>query len=655
MTRIKERLVDQVQPKFGRELVLESLRQTLRVATTTTTDAMKTTKPTTTMSHEDDTVTATGARRFDETPHENDDKEKRKNADNDNDNNNDEKIRNVEITDADVQYNNDDDSGNRERSWTQKLRQQQLISSFRGSQQQQERRQRQVVLVSGFSGLCIKQLCDMVYGSASQSCWYTWTTFMPPPRRSSSCQACRRRISAGGDKNRNILFPEIVNSISQIVAQINSLKVTNYNAYNNNQYYKDGDKTQINRELVVKHLRSYLTVMDTLELIEFCGDFRKLEIYSDREIHIAKSTRRLNFVSGFLPTPRNRRKKNRMNSSTKDGRDFDPAEQLFDLVYLFLKAVSDIKPIIWAFDDLQFGMSSSSSDCFPAVNNSNNNKLHSSLAFIDRILNQSDHINLVFVGIIRQDKIKERDPYDSFRFQQWIDSLGEFLQLQVKNMTKDDIVSLFRALLRSDDVEDLAELFFRRTNGNDYFVLQLLNYLEDHNLITFSTWTYQWQWDIDEIKRQSMVADNVLVSIGKRFMRLSRPVQCCLHLAAHLGYRFDEDLLDKVMRSKFVREMTEMKGLVGGKTHELLKVALNGNFIERIDTDDGGTRYKFVHVQVQSTCQHMSGQKAPKKSLQRLHWNIGSALWRGWKNNDTYEHVPNRVIFPCVSIDRGGL
>jgi hypothetical protein len=101
--------------------------------------------------------------------------------------------------------------------------------------------------------------------------------------------------------------------------------------------------------------------------------------------------------------------------------------------------------------------------------------------------------------------------------------------------------------------------------------------------------------------------------------------------------------------------MTEMKGLVGGKTHELLKVALNGNFIERIDTDDGGTRYKFVHVQVQSTCQHMSGQKAPKKSLQRLHWNIGSALWRGWKNNDTYEHVPNRVIFPCVSIDRGGL
>ena len=455
----------------------------------------------------------------------------------------------------------------------------------------------------------MKKLVDMAY-SQNENCWYTCTKF------SSSKQSSRR----GGGSGRPPTYTEISRSVSQIVALID----------------------MNHRKQILTKLRTNLTVNDTLELINFCPDVANLHLYTQHDINVVRARQRVHAVTGFFSRPlKGFSSGNKSDGSSGSGSD-SAETRLTHVVKLFFRAVSDIKPIVWAFEDLQFAPSES-------------------LTLIESMLNdqQINNSNLIFVGIIRQDKIKKRSTNtknkkkrsDHQFFQKWVDEkLYDPIQLSMTNMTKDQIAAMLRDVLRSDNVEDLAELMYQRTNGNDYFVLQLFGYLQEEDLITFSTWTYQWQWDIDEIKRKSMVADNVLASVEKRLFGLPRPVQRCLHIAAHLGYRFDEDLLAKVMRAQFILQAEEMKNSTG-KTHELLQVGLDGNFIERIDMDEGKLRYKFVHSEVQFACQKLFEGKGTKQTVQKLHWNIGAALWRGWRENETYECVPNRVIFPCVSVD----
>ena len=546
----------------------------------------------------------------------------------------------------------------------EKIKDRSLTTSTNQQQEQTRQHQHQhqkqkIVLLSGHTGLSMKKLCDMAYnnshdnnyGESRSSCWYIWTKVVPISTTSTPNKARRRVIRSSFEVSRysiygstnyqhyQIYFSEIAKGLSQIVTQINSLGDDESNrVFHANQHGTTTAATT--RDAVVKKLRTKLTVMDILHLIQFCPEIEQLFLYNEREINLAKKQERFKNATGLLLR----------KGKGRNMKNLNPTERLIQLVRLFLQAVGGIKTIVWAFEDIQFGMVEHD------PNPNGRAFVSSSFSMLEQILNPSDDevhdsINIILIGTIRKDKIKKGDP-NLKQLQTWVANFDDVLHLSLKNMTKDNIASMLQAVLRTDQVDDLAELFYHRTNGNDYFVLQLLDYLEQEELLTFSTWTYQWQWDIDEIKRQSMVADNVLSSIGKRFSGLSRPVQRALQCASHIGYRFDEDLLDKVLRSKFVRRAKEMKGYAGGKTHELLKVALDGNFIERIDADDYEKRYKFVHVQVQTACRQYFERKASKKALQKLHWNVGLALWRGWKQNETYEYVPNRVIFPCVSIEK---
>jgi hypothetical protein len=398
-------------------------------------------------------------------------------------------------------------------------------------------------------------------------------------------------------------------------------------------------------------LRKRLTVGEVDILIQFCPEVEQLHLYSTRERavgqtkRVAKDTtlavtdfmgRGMAFVApSFFHTPAGPSSfvdcENVDASTTVNATIDTPSNQLRRLKYvvkLFLRALSERRPVVWVLDDIQYAIQDGLS----------------SLSFVQFILNDLELKQFFFCGIVRDDSESKMEVKALGR---WLDEVPSPTELRLGNMKEDDIRAMLFELLRLDieDLGSLASLIYQRTQGNDYFVFEMINFLQKEDIIYFSTEIYQWRFDIDEAKRKTMVSDNVLAFVEHRLRQLPISVQRCLQYAAFLGYRFDEDLLVRVIRADFAqshRDMKENELEIG----DLLRIAVEEGFVERLSYPNVA-RYQFVHVEIQTECEHLINEGG-KLYVDKLHWNIGAALWRGWRNLESFEKIENRIIFPCV-------
>ena len=91
----------------------------------------------------------------------------------------------------------------------------------------------------------------------------------------------------------------------------------------------------------------------------------------------------------------------------------------------------------------------------------------------------------------------------------------------------------------------LAELLFSKTNGNPFFLNQLLQSLYQENLLLYDTNTGHWQWHIEKIQAIG-ITDNVVELMVGKIEKLDRSTQHVLKLAACVGNRFDLEVLSIV-------------------------------------------------------------------------------------------------------------
>lgn len=95
---------------------------------------------------------------------------------------------------------------------------------------------------------------------------------------------------------------------------------------------------------------------------------------------------------------------------------------------------------------------------------------------------------------------------------------------------------------KPEDVSRLAGILAAKSAGNPYFLLQLLETLDERELLRFDPEARQWTWDNAEVE-QLVVGDNVATLLAQRLSALpagSRPV---VSVAARCGYHVSLNLL----------------------------------------------------------------------------------------------------------------
>jgi predicted ATPase len=299
-----------------------------------------------------------------------------------------------------------------------------------------------------------------------------------------------------------------------------------------------------------------------------------------------------------------------LRQSNKDG-----LEQLKYTLRLFLRVISSpTRPVLMHLDDLHW--------IDPGT-----------MIVLKYLLNDPELQNMVFIGSYRDNEIT-----DDHMLRQWIQSRSDSpIQINLGNLQVEHVNNLLAESLKVDDVAELADLIYNRTNGNAFHILQLLDYMQDEELLEFSNFQFFWVWDIVKIRDQTVLSDNLVDIVGVKLNRLPSQVQACVSLCSYLGFRIDEEMLYSVSSVIPDHQVPDLAGA--------LETAIAEGLLERVREK----RLKFVHDKIHQAALQLIPNE---KDQQRLYYTIGQSLYQtyGLGVKDRLDDARDRVVFLCAHL-----
>ncbi|AFZ04560.1 AAA family ATPase [Calothrix sp. PCC 6303] len=195
----------------------------------------------------------------------------------------------------------------------------------------------------------------------------------------------------------------------------------------------------------------------------------------------------------------------------------------------------------------------------------------------------------------------------------------------------------------------LAELLANRTQGNPFFLTQLLKSLYDENLISFDYTGRSWCWNIDQILKTG-ITDNVIDLMVSKINKLSENTRNALKLAACIGNRFNIELLSSIIN----KSKTSIAQDIQPALQEGLIIPLSYDYKipllweqEEISSDSSAVSsnfipsfpsvipYKFLHDRIQQAAYSLIAEEEKKL----IHLQVGRLLLKNMRKDNNEENI----------------
>ncbi|WP_427157388.1 trifunctional serine/threonine-protein kinase/ATP-binding protein/sensor histidine kinase [Aliinostoc sp. HNIBRCY26] len=181
--------------------------------------------------------------------------------------------------------------------------------------------------------------------------------------------------------------------------------------------------------------------------------------------------------------------------------------------------------------------------------------------------------------------------------------------------------------------KDLAELIYKKTAGNPFFINQLIKFIHHENLIKFDFIANQWQWKIQQIQSLG-ITDNVVELMVGKIQKLQESTQYILKLAACIGNRFNLNMLAYVQEKSPTQSASELwEALQAGLIVPLSDSYKLPQLLE--DVDAFVIDYKFLHDRVQQAAYAL----IPDEDKKAIHLNIGRMLFKNIEEDSLEEKI----------------
>ncbi|KAL3935053.1 MAG: hypothetical protein SGBAC_009354 [Bacillariaceae sp.] len=220
---------------------------------------------------------------------------------------------------------------------------------------------------------------------------------------------------------------------------------------------------------------------------------------------------------------------------------------------------------------------------------------------------------------------------EKHHFMEWKSEIREKVEFQhmaFANLNEQQVQNfLARPLHREpEDIESLALLLKERTNGNFFFLLQLLESLQQKNLLFYDFAKLQWTFSVEKIRKYTDVSDNVGKLLATKILQLPRSVEQTLKLASCFGTTFDPEILTATKSVLFVFDDISYT----------LSEACKEDLVIRISDRE----YKFAHSEVKDAAYKLLPNGDERK---RIHWELGLKL-----SKKRSLITDQEVLFVCV-------
>ncbi|MDZ8185757.1 MAG: AAA family ATPase [Nostoc sp. ChiSLP02] len=286
-------------------------------------------------------------------------------------------------------------------------------------------------------------------------------------------------------------------------------------------------------------------------------------------------------------------------------------------------------PLVLFLDDLQWADSAS-------------------LKLIELIVTDPDSEYLLLIGAYRDNEVSATHPLVHTLNQiQLVRNTINNIVLTTLNI--DCVNQLVADTLRSSSltVKPLAELLSDKTQGNPFFLTQLLKYLYQENLINFDFSVGRWHWKIGQLKDINNT-DNVVDLMVSQIQKLSSRTINILKIAACIGDKFTLEVLATVNQTSQSQTAADLwEALEAGLIFTLdnsYKIPLLfepeeiENTVVRVGTlisSPQTTIYKFLHDRVQQAAYSL----IPDEQKKATHLRIGQLLLQNTTPEEQKENI----------------
>ncbi len=192
--------------------------------------------------------------------------------------------------------------------------------------------------------------------------------------------------------------------------------------------------------------------------------------------------------------------------------------------------------------------------------------------------------------------------------------------------------------LRTDTEKSqpLTELVFNKTQGNPFFLTQLLKSLYQEDLLSFDFSQGCWQWDVNRLQDID-ITDNVVELMVSQIQKLLPTTQNALKLAACIGDKFTLDVLSIVNQKSLSETAADLwESLQAGLVLPLsqsYKIPMVGEW--EINNRQSPIAYKFLHDRVQQAAYLL----IPTEEKKQTHLKIGELLLQHTSEADIEENI----------------
>ena len=241
-----------------------------------------------------------------------------------------------------------------------------------------------------------------------------------------------------------------------------------------------------------------------------------------------------------------------------------------------------------------------------------------SLSLLKSIMSSEANNYLLLIGAYRDNEVDSLHPF-SLALEEIRKGKPGISSIDLKSLRQADVHHLLKdALDDAPGLESVSCLLYEKTQGNAFFLVQLLNDLHEKSVITFDRARQHWVWQqsaIESIK----VAANVIELMTEKIRKLPESTQHALIYASCIGDRFDLLTLAGILKKPAYTTAAELE--LALQEGILLPVGLAYRFAtQKSNTAD--VYYQFIHDRVRQAAYGMTA----KETVARIHYDI-ARLW----------------------------
>ncbi|HSF76664.1 MAG TPA: serine/threonine-protein kinase PknK, partial [Microcoleus sp.] len=264
-----------------------------------------------------------------------------------------------------------------------------------------------------------------------------------------------------------------------------------------------------------------------------------------------------------------------------------------------------------------------------------------SLKLIQLIMTDPDSKYLLLIGAYRDNEVSATHPL-IYTLEQIQNTRATVNNIILQPLEISHVNQLVSETLRShiSEVLPLAELVFKKTQGNPFFLTQLLKSLYQDQLLSFDFNQVCWQWDI-QLLQGIDISDNVVELMVSQIQKLSSATQNVLKLAACIGDKFSLDVLaiaNKKSQSETARDLWEalQAGFVIPLNNSYkIPLLFDSETSTENSTEQFDVIYKFLHDRVQQA----SYSLIPDDQKKETHRKIGQLLLNSTTHEERKENI----------------